>query len=259
MKNLIFAAILVITGCSTSDKKNVSMPGAYKMLSQNIQYDKIDTTYKTTLQMKIYTEDYMMYTSVNSLDTISSFGIGTYSVNKDTVTENVIYSASDTTASENPGKYHLIIEKTGNGYKQIIPDILTQGRHIKLTEEYEKAGKPVTSALDGAWKLTKSYSIKGQDTTENKITQYKTYYAGIVVWGSTSADSLNKLHTGTGYGAFEMTGNKVKEFMIASTFHQVRGHNFDIDIQMNGKDGFKQTITNTDGTKSVEVYERLKK
>src|SRR5688500_3155957 len=114
MKNLILAATLVITGCA-SDKKDVSMAGAYKMLSQNVQYDKVDTTYKTTLQMKIYTEDFMMYTNVNSLDTISSFGIGTYSVNKDTVTEYVIYSASDTTAAENPGKYNLIIEKTGDG------------------------------------------------------------------------------------------------------------------------------------------------
>ena len=259
MKNLIVAAILVITGCNTSDK-NVSMPGAYKMLLQNIQYDKVDTTYKTTLQMKIYTEDYMMYTNVNSLDTISSFGISTYTVDKDTVTENVIYSASDTTATENPGKYKLIIDKSSNGYKQIIPDILTQGRHIKLTEEYESAGTPVTSPLDGAWKQTKSYTIKGNDTTKNKVTQFKTYYAGIVVWGNTSADSLGKTHAGTGFGKFEMKGNnKIKESMIASTFYQVRGHDFDIDIELNGKDGFTQTINNTDGSKSVEVYERLKK
>ncbi len=255
------AAILVITGCNTSGKKeNVSMPGAYKMLSQNIKYDKVDTTYTTTLQMKIYTEDYMMYTNVNSLDSISSFGIGTYSVDKDTVIENVIYSASDTTVNINPGNYKLIIEKTDKGYKQIIPDIKTQGRHIKLTEEYESAGTAVASPLDGSWKETKSYSVKGKDTTKNKITQYKTYYAGIIVWGSTYADSLNKIHTGTGFGKFVMSGNnKVKESMMASTFYQVRGHDFDIDIEMNGKDGFTQTINNTDGTKSIEVYQRLKK
>jgi len=259
MKNSIIAALLVITGCNTSDKTNVNMPGAYKMLSQNVKYDKVDTTYTTTFQMKIYTDGYMMYTNVNSLDTVSSFGIGTYTVNNDTITENVIYSASDTTATENPGKYKLLIEKTSNGYKQIIPEIKTQGRYIKLTEEYETAGTPVTSRLDGAWKLTKSYSINGNDTTEHKLTQYKTYYAGIVVWGSTSADSLNKLHTGTGYGKFEMTGNKVKESMIASTFYQVRGHEFDIDIVMKGNDEFTQTIHNTDGSKSVEVYSRFKK
>jgi hypothetical protein len=128
MKNLIVAVILVIAGCNTSDK-NVSMPGAYKMLSQNIKYEKVDTTYKTTQQMKIYTEDYMMYTNVNSLDTISSFGIGTYTIDKDTVTENVIYTASDTTATTNPGKYKLIIDKSTNGFVQVIPDILTQGRN----------------------------------------------------------------------------------------------------------------------------------
>jgi hypothetical protein len=248
MKNLIVAVILVIAGCNTSDK-NVSMPGAYKMLSQNIKYEKVDTTYKTTQQMKIYTEDYMMYTNVNSLDTISSFGIGTYTIDKDTVTENVIYTASDTTATTNPGKYKLIIDKSTNGFVQVIPDILTQGRHIKLTEEYESAGTKITSPLDGAWKQTRSYSIKGNDTVNNKVTQYKT-----------SVDSSGKQHTGTGFGKFEMNGNnKVKESMAGSTFYQVRGHDFDIDIVMNGADGFTQTINNADGSKSVEVYERLKK
>ena len=262
MKILMVAAVMLfIISCNTSDKKeNVSMPGAYKMLSQNIKYDKIDTTYTTTLQMKIYTDDYMMYANVNSLDSISSFGIGTYSVNKDTVTENVIYSASDTTKNENPGKYNLIIEKTSKGYKQIIPDILTQGRHIKLTEEYEAAGTAVTSPLDGAWKQTKSYYIKGKDTFANKVTQYKIYHAGIVLWGNTYTDSLNKTYTSTGFGKFEMSGNnKVKESMMASTTYQVRGHDFDIDIEMKGTDEFTQTIHNTDGSKSIEIYQRLKK
>ena len=46
--------------------------------------------------------------------------------------------------------------------------------------------------------------------------------------------------------------------MIASNFSEVRGHNFDVDIEMNGADGFTQTITNPDGAKGIEVYERLK-
>jgi hypothetical protein len=123
-----------------------------------------------------------------------------------------------------------------------------------------KAGTKITSPLDGAWKQTRSYSIKGNDTVNNKVTQYKTYYAGTVVWGGTSVDSSGKQHTGTGFGKFEMNGNnKVKESMAGSTFYQVRGHDFDIDIVMNGADGFTQTINNADGSKSVEVYERLKK
>jgi hypothetical protein len=45
-----------------------------------------------------------------------------------------------------------------------------------------------------------------------------------------------------------MTGNKVKESMMES-FAMVRGHDFDIEIEMMGVDDFKQTITNADGSK----------
>jgi len=56
-----------------------------------------------------------------------------------------------------------------------------------------------------------------------------------------------------------MTGNKVKESMTASTYSDVRGHSFDIDISMNGKDEFTQTMTDADGSKGVEIYTRMKK
>ena len=91
-------------------------------------------------------------------------------------------------------------------------------------------------------------------------TQFKTYYAGYVIWGNTYSDSANKTHTAIGFGKFEMNGNnKVKESMIASNSYQVRGNTFDIDIELNGADGFTQTINNTDGSKAVETYERLRK
>ena len=261
MKILTVTALLFIMGCNTSDKKeNVSMPGAYKMLSQNVKSDKTDTTNTSLQQMKIYTDDYMMYANVNLADSIGSFGIGPYTSDIDTITENVIYNASDTSGTINPGTYKLVIEKTTKGYKQIIPDILSQGQHIKLTEEYESTGTAAKSPLDGAWKQTKSYSVNGKDTTVEKVTQYKTYYAGHIIWGQTYIDYKKKIHTGMGFGKFEMSGNnKLKESMIASTFYQVRGHDFDIDVEMKGTDEFTQTIHNTDSSKSVEIYQRLKK
>jgi hypothetical protein len=262
MKNLMLAAMLFIMGCNTSDKKeNAAMPGAYKMLSQNVKSDKTDTTYTSLQQLKIYTDDYMMYANVNSPDSVSSFGIGSYSADKDTVTENVIYNASDTSKNQTAGTFKLLIEKTGKGYKQIISDILSQGQHYKLTEEYESIGTATKAPLDGAWKQTKSYYVKGKDTSvSSNLTQFKTYYSGHVIWGNTYSDSAHKIHTGVGFGKFEMNGNnKVKESMMTSTYYQVRGHDFDIDITMNGTDGFTQTMNNKDGSKSVEVYERLKK
>ena len=99
-----------------------------------------------------------------------------------------------------------------------------------------------------------------QDVSFGNGTQFKTYYAGHVIWGNTYSDSTKKIHTNIGFGKFEMTGNnKVKESMMASTNYQVRGHDFDIDIELNGADGFTQTTNNKDGSKAVEVYERLKK
>jgi len=255
---LLIAAMLFVISCNSSDKKeNVNMQGAYKMLSQSVDDGKKDTTYTALQQMKIYTDKYMMYANVNPADSVSSFGIASYTSDKDTVIENLIYGANDTSVN-NSGSFKLIIEKNANGYKQVIPDIESQGQHIKLTEEYDSAAATGTTALDGAWKQTKSYYINGKDTTVPKGTQYKTYYQGNVIWGNTYADSTNKIHTGIGFGTFTMSGNKVKESMIASNFSEVRGHNFNVDIEMNGADGFTQTITNPDGAKGIEVYERLK-
>ena len=71
---------------------------------------------------------------------------------------------------------------------------------------------------------------------------------------------MNKKHTGIGFGKFEMSGtNKVKESMVVSTYAVVRGHDFDIDVEMNGTEGFTQTMNNPDGSKNIEVCQRLKK
>jgi len=261
MKILLVPSLLFIIGCKNIDKKeNVSMPGTYKMLSQHIKGEKLDSTYTSVHQMKIFTEDFMMYANFDSQDSSGGFGIGTYTTDKDTVTENVIYNASDTTNSENPGSFKLIIEKTSKGFKQIIPDILSQEEHVRLTEEYEAVGTVTKSPLDGAWKQTKSYYVSGKDTTVNKVIQFKTYYRGFVIWGNTYKDYNKKNHTAIGFGKFEMiSNNKVKESMSSSTSYMVRDQDFDIDVEMNGNDSYTQTIKNSDGSKSVELYQRLKK
>ena len=260
----VFAALLlaaIVMACNSPEKKEtVTMTGAFKMLSQNVKSDSTDTTYASLQQMKIFTGDHMMYANVNSPDSISSFGIGSYTASGDTITENVIYSASDSTSDDTARSFTLLIEKTAKGYKQIIPEILSGGQKFKLTEEYEKSGSESTSPLDGTWKLVKRFQINGKDTVSNTGVQYKAYYAGQCIWGHTWKDSLNKNHTGIGFGKFEMAGaNKVKESMIASTYSDVRGHDFDITIEMNGTDGYTQTMDNGSGGKNVEVYERLKK
>jgi hypothetical protein len=262
MKTWIAAALLLMIGCKgTESKQNVSMPGAYKLLTQSFKGDKTDTSLTTLLGLKIYTDDFMMYGNMNPADSTASFGVGSYSVDKDTVAENLIFNASSTYKSETPETFKLGIEKSETGYKQIISNMqMGDGEKITLREEYNSIGKATKSPLDGVWKLTRAYWTKGKDSSENKVIQYKTYFAGYVLWGHYWADSANKSYAGLGIGTFTMTGNnKVKESMTASTYYQVRGSDFDLDIEMNGADGFTQTMRNADSSKSVEIYQRLKK
>jgi hypothetical protein len=258
MKVLIAIFLLAVIACNSAEKKEaLSMPGAYNMLSQSIKGDSTDTTFTTLQQLKIFTGEHMMYANVNPSDSVSSFGVGTYSVSADGISEHVLFSAGDSSSDDTLRTYTLLIEKTPKGYKQIIPAIGTPP--VKLTEEYESSGDSVSTALDGVWKLVSVTYIKGKDTVSDKRVQYKTYYAGQVAWGVSYADSLKKLHTGIGFGKFELNGTKLKESMKSSTFSDVRGHEFNIDIELSGPDGYTQTTINTDGSKNIEVYQRLKK
>lgn len=261
MKQVLVILLLAAVSCNNApEKEALAMSGAYSMLSQSVKGEKIDTSYSDLKQLKIFTGDHMMYTNVNPADSVSSFGVGTYNSNMDTITETALYNASDSSASDSTRSFHLTIEKTAKGYKQIIPEIVMGEQKIKLTEEYETVGTKAISPLDGLWKMTKAYNIKGTDTSNNDATQYKMYNAGHFMFGHTWADSTKKLHTGTGFGTFTMEGTtKVKESVTASTYYEIRGQSFDIEIEMTGTDEFKQILTNKDGTKNVEFYQRVKK
>ena len=261
MKLFFAVTLLAIASCNNVDKKgNINMRGAYKMLSQSYKTAKLDTTNTSVQQFKIYTADYMMYAHFNPANASASFGIGSYTVDKDTVTENVFYNGSDSTKDDNLHSYKLGIEKTASGYKQAIPNILFGQENITLIEKYETVNVIATSPLDGAWKLVKAYSIKGNDTIPDKITQFKIYGSGNFIFGHTYSDSSNKMHTGMGYGTFTMIGNtKSKETVTVSTYTSIRGQEVDIDIELKGADEFKQMIVLKDGSKLVEEYQRLKK
>lgn len=116
------------------------MPGAYKMTSQSIKNANIDTTSTSSQQLKIYTDDYMMFAGFNPADSSSSFGIATYSAAKDTVTESLLYYASDSTIDETATDFKLLITKTATGFKQVIPELELEGQKSSLTEAYDSAG-----------------------------------------------------------------------------------------------------------------------
>ncbi len=116
MKPLLAIAMLFIISCKNSENnQSNSMAGAYKMLSQQVKSDSTDTTFTELDQLKIYTEDYMMYANINSPDSISGFGVGAYTIDKDTLTENVIFTSNDSISNNTPATYKLNITKTDKG------------------------------------------------------------------------------------------------------------------------------------------------
>ncbi len=265
MKKVILA-LAVVSAFSyniPNKKETIQMAGAYKMLSQVVTIGQKDSAISNINQFKIYTSDYMMYANLssNNGDTVSSFGTGSYTMSGGKVIENVIYGASDTSISTNSSSFTLEIKKTAKGYKQVIPDMgESAGQKVKLTEEYEKVSSATKSPLDGAWKQVKAYSIRGKDTTIFPNTQFKTYYAGHFIWGSTYKDSTNKNHTGIGFGTFKVNGNnKIRETVMMSTYSVLNGQSLDFDIKMKGNDEFQQTGTYSQGETNVELYRRVKK
>ena len=261
MKTLLHPLLMLLccSFCLPAANDTMHMPGVYNMLSQSVT-DGTQTQNYPSKQVKIYTDHYVMYANVNPQDSSASFGIGTYSESGNNVIEHMMYSSSGNSSNDTVRTFTLNIEKTSNGYKQVIPHIDAAGKYT-LTEEYQTvaSGAGTQTPMDGAWKQTKAYYINGTDTTQGSITQFKTYYNGHFIWGHTYTDSASEKHTGMGFGTFEMDGdNKVKETIERSSYPEINGRTFDIDIAMMGADSFKQTIHNTDGTSGIEVYERLK-
>ena len=259
MKSILLCFLIVTLFSCNNTKETPDMPGTYLMQSQTLNDGTKDIRVTALKQLKIYTDAFFMYAQVNPQDSVSGFGVGSYTTDKGSVTENVIYSSSDTIIGT-PKTYKLEVEKNQDGYKQFIPEIQIQGKKNKLTEEYQTVGTSAKTPLDGVWKETKSFVIKGKDTIPNNRTQYKSYFAGYFMFGQTVKDSSSRNHTGIGFGTFEMkSDNQIMETDLNSSYSIIAGHSFNVAIEMDGTDKYKQTLTNADGTIGVEYYERMKK
>lgn len=250
---------MMISSCNSTSKKAPDMPGAYLMTSQTVNDGTNETNYSDVKQLKIYTDKYVMYTQVLAADSISSFGVGSYTSDTSGVTEHIIYTSRDSAFDDSARSYKLIIDKTADGYNQVIPDIMINNTKSKLTEVYQRVGKKQTTPLDGVWKQTKSYDLKGTDTIWYNRTEYKGFNNGYFMFGLTDKDSSGKITTGIGFGTFSMVGdNQMKETDLNSTYAIIAGQSFMIDVQLNGNDTYRQIITHPDSSRTVEFYERLK-
>lgn len=265
MKNLtVVVAVLFFIGCNSSTKTATpEMPGVYVMESQTLKGDSGTNELRALKQLKIYTDDFFMYSQANLEDSIYAFGIGTYTINDSgKVVEHVMVSASDSNYYTEPQDYTLNITSDMDGYNQVIPEIKIAGETVELTEKYSrsKSGATQTTPLDGVWKEVSFYSVNGTDTTFTDRVQYKTFYQGYFMYGQVYKDSTNRTHTAMGFGSFTMPDNThLKETDLNSSYAIVPGQTFDIEVEMMGADKYKQTLPNSDGSRNVEVYERMKK
>ncbi len=257
MKNLAaLGLILLVIGCGTKPK--IELIGAYQMTSQVINDGTKDSVLDRK-QLKIYTDQYMMYASPNITDSFANFGIGKYKIEEGKVYEYRFYTAED---GEKSDTFVLNIEKTYNGYKQVIENLPIQGKNYRLTEEYVSVSTDQKSPLDGAWRQVKNIYLtsKGDSSVNNSPLEYKAFQSGYFIWAITVKDSTNKKTSVFGYGPFDMVGNdKIRETVANSTFVTgVVGKKYEVDIHFTGSDTYQQTITFANGDKSTEVYQKLK-
>ena len=259
---LILAGICTHAQPSTQSENksnNLSMKGAYSMLRQTAN-DGTKDSMMNSEQFKIYTDRYMIYVHPKVGDTLAEYGIGMYEVKNGKVIEYVFHTSENGARKDT---FELSISKIGNGYKQTIHLPETEGRRWVLVEDYINVGKDSTTPLDGAWKQTKVTSIapNGKRTTNSNPTQFKVYESGHFIWVNSSVEPRTKKPVSYyGYGSFDMNGNKKStEINTSSTFRSdLIGVPVSVQIELIGKDAYRQTIAYPDGSKMIEEYQKLK-
>lgn len=249
----IFSFAILLLSCT----QNPSLPGAYRLVSANFNTNGVDST-ATYHQLKIYSGNYAIYTGYPASGAV--FGVGHVVVGSDGVKEENIYTAQGSSEFVDPDSYYYRVEETETGYRQIMQGSETSGQRVPLDEEYERIDNGQTSSVDGAWHLTRGCIVKGSDTTNLRIVQYKFYHGGYFSFGHSLRDPVTwTAQTGIGYGTFEMKDGELTEMIQVSNYHATVGHSFTIHVSMPSTNEMIQVFEGQRGVQSVEYYERLVK
>ena len=235
------------------------MTGAYRMLSQFGNSQSLDTT-STNPQMKIFTGNYTMYARHGGSRV--AFGVREFIKERGGIAERNIFGMRDTSEFVAPDVFHLEIDRTDEGYKQVIPSAKFMGEDFYIEEEYKRVDIGKATPVDGAWRLTKAFTVKGTDTTHLQIVQYKFYQSGNFIFGHSLRDSAFAIpHAGIGFGTFSMTDdNTLVENVETSNYPAIVGKSFNIKLMLSvPPNNLVQIVDELDGVKSVEYYERLVK
>jgi hypothetical protein len=252
---LLSCYLLLVFSCSRKD----SMTGAYRMLSQYGNSQSIDTA-STNPQLKIFTGNYVMY--ARHAGPIAAFGVRQFIHEKRGIAERNIYGMSDTSEFVTPDVFHLEIDKTSIGYRQVIPSVKIMGQDFYIEEDYKRVDAGQASPVDGAWRLTRAFTVKGNDTTHLQIVQFKFYQSGNFIFGHSLRDSAFAVpHAGIGFGTFSMQGeDALVENVETSNYPSIVGKSFNIKVMLSvPPNNLQQIVDELDGVKSVEFYERMVK
>jgi hypothetical protein len=248
---LIPAVFLLACGSNNSD-----LTGSYLMTSRTVTGgNELDTiTYDS--QMKIYTGGHVIFAQYGP-DSMATWAVRKVLPVEGGVRESNVFGGIGETELPGPHIYTLDIEKTRDGFRQVITDLEYRGQMMGLTEEYKGVDSGISTPYDGAWELTSAFIVNGNDTTHLDIVQYKFYHSGNFVFGHSLRDSLKNSSAGFGYGKFDATDANLTEHVEASSYPQIVGKSFKIKVTLEGRDKLLQVVDELEGAKSVEAYRRL--
>jgi hypothetical protein len=223
-------------GANSEDSTEFQLQGAYSLIKQTGNDGTKDTLLKKE-QLKIYSDQYMMYASPRATDSFGEYGIALYKRRGNEVTEYIFYTSS---GGEVKDTALLHISKLPNGYRQVI-EYRDTNSTFTLTEDYDRVGKEPRTALDGAWRQVRNIQIngKGDTTANNPSNQFKVYESGYFIWANPTRDpSSNNFTSIYGYGTYKWLNNKeTEEVNISSTFSSLLvGKPVKIDIEFEGDD-----------------------
>ena len=258
MKNIVafFLSVLIVC-CNQGPNYVPNMIGAYLMTGQILNNGSLDSAVSRK-QLKIFTDKYVMFASNTLTDSSAVYGIGTYKSERGKVIEYIFYTSG---SGDKRDTFGLKIDTTATGYKQVIDRITSNGKAYKLTEDYKKVSRPVSSPLDGAWKQVENIYIRAKgDSSVNKTpVEFKVFEGGYFIWAITAKDTAKNNTSVFGYGTFTMEGNNksIETVKNSSFLSGLVGRTYAVDLEFPNADSYKQTITFANGDRSVEIYQRL--
>ncbi len=247
-------AVVTLAACSEK-KETISINGVYTMRSQAFKGAGIDTTATYNKLLKIYTGSFMMFAAVGPANASGSFGVGTYTINGNTLFENTIYSASDTMQRDVAFADTAQLIK-GPETLTLAGNVIIDKGTVQVTEIYEPvtAGNP--SPIDGIWKQASAYTIKGRDTIHWNDVQYKAFYKGSFAYGEYIAGFAKSTYVS--YGTFTLQAETLTETIREANTPSTVSKTVTLKVVMNDADTFIQTIATPDG-QEVTVYKRMAK